>query len=529
MTDLLGTGPLVRLIVARDRVRLLAWIAGLVLLVVTTAASTKGIYPTQHDLDQIAAAAHDNPVALAFNGPDQALDTMGGQIAFQVGAFGLLMVGLMSVLLVGRATRGEEDSGRLELVRSMPVGRHAPLAAGLFVVIGADVVLGVLTTVSLLLEDQPAHGSIVFGASFTAVGLTFVGITAVTAQVSENPRVTAGTAGAVLGAAYAVRAVGDIGGGTLSWLSPLGWAQKSRPYAGETWWPLLLCVLVGVGLVWLATALAVRRDFGAGMVAPQPGPAEAAPSLGNPLGLAIRLHRGAVLWWAVSVLALGLVYGSLTASIEDFLGDNPTMEDVIAALGKASLTDSYLATSLLIIALLAAGPALQIVQRLRTEESELRAEVVLATGTSRRTWVGSHLVVALGGSALTLVLGGLGLGLAYTAVGGGLHQIPRLVGAALAYVPAVWLLTGLAVALFGLVPRWTSAGWVALTGCLVIAMFGALLDLPTWVLDLSPFQHTPAAPADALRVLPLAVLAALGAGLTAVGLSAFRARDLATS
>lgn len=529
MSDLLGTGPIVRLILRRDRLRLLAWVVGLVALVLTTAASTKGLYPTQADLDSIAAAAHDNPVALAFNGPDQALDTMGGQIAFQVGAFGLLMVGLMCLLLVGRATRGEEDSGRLELVRSMPVGRHAPLAAGLLVVAVTNVVLGVLVTATLLLEDLPTHGSIVFGASFVAVGIAFIGITAVTAQVSENPRVATGAAGAVLGAAYVLRAVGDMGDGTISWLSPLGWAQKARPYAGETWWPLLLCVVVGVAGTWLAVGLAVRRDFGAGMVAPKPGPATATPLLGSPVGLAIRLHRGAVLWWSASVLALGLVYGSLTASIEDFLGDNPSMEDVLASLGKASLTDSYLATSLLIVALLAAGPALQIVGRLRTEESELRAEVVLATGTSRARWVGSHLVVALGGSALALLLGGLGLGVAYAAVGGGAGQVLRLSGDALVYVPAIWLLTALAVALFGLVPRWTAAGWVALTGCLVIAMFGSLLDLPRWVLDLSPFQHTPAAPAATIRVLPLVALSAVTAGLLAVGFATFRRRDLVTS
>jgi ABC-2 type transport system permease protein len=527
VTDLLGTWPLVRLIVVRDRVRLLAWIAGLVLLVIVTAASTKGLYPTQADLDAIALTAHDNPVALAFNGPDQALDTIGGQVAFQVGAFGLVMVALMSLLLLGRVTRGEEDSGRLELVRSMPVGRHAPLAAGLLVVLGTNIVVGALTTVSLLLEDLPAHGSIVFGASFVAVGVIFTGLTAVTAQVSENPRVATGVAGAVLGASYAVRAVGDMSGGTLSWLSPLGWAQKSRPYAGETWWPLLLCVGVGAGLTWLATALVVRRDFGAGMVAPKPGPGRATPALGTPLGLAMRLHRGAVLWWGFAVLALGLVYGSLTANIEDFLGDNPTMEDMLAALGAASLTDSYLATSLLIMALLATGPALQIVQRLRGEEAEQRAEAVLATGTSRAAWLGSNVVMALAAGALGLALGGLGLGLTYAMTGGGAHQVPRLLGAALAYVPAVWLLTGLAVAVFGLVPRWTAAGWVVLTGCLVIGMFGALLDLPGWVLDLSPFQQTPALPAAPLRVVPLAVLTSVGIGLGATGLAAFRARDLA--
>lgn len=529
MTTLHGTAPLVRLILRRDRLRLLAWAAGLVALVVTTAASTKGLYPTQADLDAVASAAHDNPVALAFNGPDQALDTMGGQVAFQVGAFGLLMVGLMSTLLLGRLTRAEEDGGRLELVRSMPVGPHAPLAAGLLVVVGTNLVVGVAVTVALLLEDLPTVGSVTFGASFAAFGLAFVGVTAVTAQVSENPRVTTGSAGAVLGASFVLRAAGDMGDGTLSWLSPMGWAQKARPYAGEVWWPLALCAGTGVALVWVSTLLADRRDFGSGMVAPSPGPAVAAPGLRSPLGLALRLHRGVVTWWTLAAFALGLVYGSLTQSIEDFLGDNPAMEEMLAALGDASLTDSYLATSLLILALLAAGPALQIVQRLRTEETELRADVVLATGTSRPRWVASHLAVALGGGALAVVLGGLGLGLADAAVGGGARQVPRLVGAALVYVPAVWLLTGVAVALFGLVPRWTAAGWLALTGCLVVAMFGELLDLPAWVRDLSPFQHTPAAPADGLRALPLVVLSAAAVAAVTAGVASFRRRDLATA
>jgi ABC-2 type transport system permease protein len=529
VTTLRGTGPLVRLIVARDRVRLVAWIAGIVLLVITTAASTRGIYSTQADLDEAARVSRDNPAALAFNGPDQGLDTMGGQVAFQVGAFGLVMVGLMSVLLVGRLTRGEEDSGRLELVRAMPVGRHAPLAAGLGVVAGAQVLLGVLVAASLIQQDLPTTGSVVFGASFTAFGVAFVGVTAVTAQVSENPRVASGAAGGLLGASFAARAIGDIGDGTLSWLSPMGWAQKARPYAGDVWWPLLLCLGLGLGLVWLATALAVRRDFGAGFVAPTPGPPRAGSSLGSPIGLAARLHRGAIGWWGVSVLALGLTYGALADSIDEFVGDNQALQDVLAATGAASLTDSYLSTSLLIIALLAAGPAIQIVLRLRSEEAGQRAEPVLATGTSRWAWAGSHLAAALAGSGLALAAGGFGLGLAYAVVGGDWAQVPRLVAASLVYLPAVWLLAALALALFGLVPRWTVGAWLALIGCLVVGMFGVLLDLPSWLTNLSPFQQTPAVPAYPVELGPLVVLAAVGIGLAALGLVAFRSRDLATA
>lgn len=529
MRSLVGTGALVPSIVTRDRVRLLAWIAGIALLVLVTAASTKGLYATQADLDEAAAASLDNPAALAFNGPAQALDTIGGQVAFQVGAFGLVMVGLMSVLLVSRVTRGEEDSGRLELVRAMPIGQHAPLAAGLLVVAGAHLVLGILVVVSLLALDLPTAGSIVFGASFTAFGLAFAGITAVTAQVSANPRVASGTAGAVLGLAFAVRAVGDIGDGSLSWLSPMGWAQKARPYAGEQPWALLLCVGLATGLLWSARALAERRDFGAGLVADRPGPPVAPPSLSSPLGLAVRLHRAATFWWAGSVLALGLVYGSLAESIDDFVGDNEALQEMLASAGGASLTDSYLSTSLLIMALTAAGPAIQITLRLRSEETALRTEAILATGTSRLAWAASHLLAALTAGALTMLVGGLGLGAGYAATGGGATQVPRLAGAALVYVPAVWVLAGLGVALFGLAPRLTNGAWLGLVGCLVVGMFGALLDLPGWVAGISPFDHTPAMPGESFRLLPAAAVLLVATALTAAGLATFRARDLAAS
>ena len=55
----------------------------------------------------------------------QGLDTVGGQVAFQTGTFGLILMGLMSVFMLGRLTRGEEEAGRSELVRSLPVGPHS--------------------------------------------------------------------------------------------------------------------------------------------------------------------------------------------------------------------------------------------------------------------------------------------------------------------------------------------------------------------------------------------------------------------
>lgn len=152
--------------------------------------------------------------AIAFNGPAQGLDTLGGQVAFQVGAFGLVMAALMSLLMIGRLTRGEEEAGRMELLRALPVGPQAPTAAALLTVAAMNVAVGGLVTLALLAQPLPAAGSVTFGASFTLVGLVFAGIALVAAQVSENTRVVSGTAGAALGAAFALRAAGDIGDGT---------------------------------------------------------------------------------------------------------------------------------------------------------------------------------------------------------------------------------------------------------------------------------------------------------------------------
>ena len=87
-TELTGTRALTRFVVHRDRLRILIWIVSIVALVLATVASVKGLYPTSADLRQAAQASEGNAAAIAFNGPAQGLDTLGGQIAFQVGALG---------------------------------------------------------------------------------------------------------------------------------------------------------------------------------------------------------------------------------------------------------------------------------------------------------------------------------------------------------------------------------------------------------------------------------------------------------
>jgi ABC-2 type transport system permease protein len=521
-----GVGSLTGFVLRRDRVRIVVWVAAIVLLVVSTVASVKGLYPNQAELDKAARASEDNAAAIIFNGPPQRLDTVGGQVAFQTGTFGLIVMGLMSVFMLGRLTRGEEEAGRSELLRSLPVGPHTLAASALITVAAMNVVAGSLVTFALIALGLPAEGSVVFGLSFTSFGLLLAAVTLVAAQVAENTRAVYGIGGVVLGASFVLRAIGDIGDGSISWLSPIGWAQKTRPFAGEEWWPFLVVVGATALLAWLAITLSRRRDLGAGLVRPRAGRARAAPSLGDPLGLATRLQRGSLIGWSAGLLVLAVAYGSIADSINEFVEDNEALTDIVAAQGHGTLVEQYLAMSFRILALIAAGFAIQSALRIRGEETSTHAEQVLATPVSRSRFAASHLLIASCGTVVVLSLAGTAFGVSDAAVTGSTAAIWQSIVGTVTYAPAVWVLVGLAMALIGLLPRASALTWAALAICFVVGMFGQLLGLATWIENLSPFQHVPQYPADDLRALPLVVLSATAAGFTTIGFIALRHRDM---
>ncbi|MGH3424814.1 MAG: ABC transporter permease, partial [Nocardioidaceae bacterium] len=296
---------------------------------------------------------------------------------------------------------------------------------------------------------------------------------------------------------------------------------------GEIWWPALLSVGAAVVVTAIALRVLDHRDIGAGVLPSRPGPARAGAGLGGCLGLAWRLQRGSLAGWGVALLLIGLAYGSIGTDVGDLIGDSPQAAEMFAQTG-GGLVDSFYSTTALMMALIGSGYAVQAALRLRTEEAAGRVEPILATRVPRARWVASHLLVALAGSAVVVALGGLGTGLAYGLTSGDASQIARLLGASLVHVPAVWVLVGLTVALVALVPRWASLAWAALAFCFVMMMFGALLRLPGWLVDLSPFTHMPLLPVEDPAAAPLVATAIAAAVLCAIGLGGFARRDVQT-
>ena len=526
--DVVGTTRLWRLALRRDRVRIPVWAGSTAALIALSAVSVADLYTTAEQRRSYARLSQDNAAMIVQAGPGYGLDdpTNGAILMNEVGVWSFVLVAVLAIMMTTRHTRLEEETARAELIRSAPVGRHAPVAAGLLAVLAAQVAVAMVAVLALVATGYAATGAVAFGAAMVWVGMAFSAITLVAAQVASTSRACTGLALAVLGVAFVLRAVGDVSAPWLSWLSPIHWGQGMRAYADERWVVLLVPVVFSGVMLWVATRLNDRRDFGAGLLAQRPGRAEATPHLSSPLALAVRLLRGAVFGWAAGIVSLGFFYGVVADQAEQMVEDNPDMADFLTGLAGGSISDAFLATGLLVVGLLAAGFVVAAVLRMRTEESSGRVDPLRATPVSRARWAAGHLTVSLAAMVLLMSAGGLAEGVGAAVAMGDAARIGQLIAAGLAMAPAPAVLGGVAFLLCSAAPRWTLLAWAAMVASAAMGLLAGVLDAPMWVRDLSPFQHVPAMPAADFQLLPVMLLTCVAAALSIVGFVALGRRDL---
>ncbi|MEV2239286.1 anibiotic ABC transporter [Micromonospora sp. NPDC049891] len=541
MSAFTGTGRLARLALRRDRVRLAIWTLGSPLIGYALAESVASIYPDEQNRVGYAEVANTSVVARAFNGPVASTD-LGAVVVTETYLTLAVLAALLSTFAVVRHTRQNEETGRAELLGAAAVGRYALLTAALVVVVGANVLAGALLAVAFVGAGLPAAGSVAAAAAITGVGLAFTGVAAVTAQLSVTSRGANALAAATVGVAFLLRATGDVLGRRAAdgvrldsawptWLSPLGWGTQVRAFGNERWWVLALPVALLVVGVAVAYALAERRDVGAGLLAARRGPARAAAGLLSPAGLTWRLHRSALIGWAVAVAVLGLAMGLAGNEVDDMIADNPAAAEAIAQLGGGEeLVDAFLAAMLGLFALTIGAYVVQALLRVRGDESDGILEPLLATAVSRTRWLSTQVAGAVLGALTLMLLAGATTGLGYgLAAGDPVGWTVELTGAALLRLPALLVVAGVVTALFGALPRLSVAlSWTVLIVFLLLGQLGAALDLPQAALNLSPYTHVPSVPAVDVTVLPLLVLTAVAAALLATGLATFRRRDTPT-
>ncbi|WP_329119538.1 ABC transporter permease [Streptomyces sp. NBC_01465] len=520
--QLAGTGTLLRLALRRDRVMMPVWVLVLGGSFASVARSFGTLYDTDAKRDELARSMSGNSSLRALYGP-VFNDSVGGLTTWRMIGFGAALAAVMSLVIVVRHTREEEETGRQELLSSAMVGRRAPLTAALLAAAVANVALALVITAGMAGSAGSAGSALALGLTVAGVGMLFACTAAIAAQFTESARLAKGLTGAAIGAAFVLKAAGDAsstdGSSVLTWLSPLGWAENVKAYADDRWWVLLILLAAIAAEAVIAYTLAGRRDLGMSFLATRPGPAQG--RLGTAGALAWRLQRGSLYGWTAAYLVCGVVFGGITTGAADLVGDNEQAREIFERMGgQAGLTEAFLATMVNMLGLVAALYTVASVLRLHSEETAQRAEPVLANAVGRLRWAAGHLVIAFAGAAVLMLVGGAGLAIGYG------HELGPVLGACLVQLPAIWVIGGIAVLLYGALPRAAAAAWGAAGLVLALGWIGPALNVPQWLMDFSPFGHLPSLPGTAMTWTPVLLLAAMAAGLVTAGLAGLRRRDL---
>lgn len=530
---------LVRHRMRRDRIQVPIWLASLTALLLFSALALQGTFGGLEERTLLVQLAVANPAVMFIRGVPQGTDAA-AVLIFTVLAFLGVLVALMNTFLAVRHLRAEEESGRADLVAATPAARVFPALATLLYGLVVNAMLALAATGSLIIAGQEAAGSFVTGLALASVGVVFLIVGAVASELMPSGRAANGLAVGVALLAYLLRGIADAFGTVstdglnvdsawLAWLSPIGWAQQTRPFTENDLSPLLLSLATTLLLVGVVALSRSRRDTGASALASTTGRATARPSLAGPFGLAWRLQWPSILAWCVGAAAFGVLGGSLgTAVASSDLAASP-LGDRIASLSRGgdTLTEAFIAIIFTLIGIIAAGCAIQAIVRMRQEESHAGGELVLATPISRYSWAGAYLGVGVLAVVLVLAAGATASVLASLAVGAPQDSIEDSVLAALAQLPAALLILAAVAFLWSLVPR-LSAGlsWGLLALSAFLGLFGALVGLPDWTADLSPFSHSPVPSGADTDWSGGIVMVALAVPTGAAALLLFRRRDL---
>lgn len=497
-------------------------------------------YATAEQRLEYAATSAPSVIARAFGGPVQG-PTLGSIAMVELFVFTAILIAFMSTLAIVRHTRQNEELGASELIGSAIVGRYAQLTAALTVVIGLNVVVGLLLFAILTgSSDLPVSGVFGMTAGWVLIGVFFAGVAAITAQVAETTRGANGMAGGTIGAFFLLRAVGDAFGTANpdglsassswpTWLSPFGWGTLVEPFSGQRWWLLGLLAVSSLICFGVAVLILRRRDVGSGLIATRPGLATAKQWLSSPLGLAWRLQRGVLYGWLIGYIVFGLLAGFMAVEFSDLLADNEAFLEYLGSAG-GNVTDIFFSSMFNIGALIAAGYTLQALLRLRSEETNGYAESLFGAATGRIRWLLSHVTVALVGTVLLLTTFGFLAGVSFMIAGDATaSDVWRLTASTMVQIPALVAFGAFMILLFGLLPRYVlGVTWGVFVIYLLINQLGVLLKLPQWVINLSPFTHVPLAPSNDIQFLPLIWLLVAGFVMAAAGIIGFTRRDIYT-
>lgn len=527
-----GTNKLTAFIFRQYRFKILVWLIGLMGITLSVAAAYPSIYKDEQSR-QAASLTMENPAMVAMFGPgyemEDYLHSVGAMFANEMLLFTAIAVAVMSILLVGRATRGDEEDGRIEMIRALSVGRLSYASAVMIVIVSTNILLAILIGIGLALlglEGVGIEGAFLYGSILGVTGLLFGATTAVFAQLTETSRGTTMFSFMVLIIAYFIRAIGDVSSEALSWVSPLGWTVRTRVFIDNDWWPVVISLVVAIVFGVVAFYLHSIRDLGAGFIAARKGKTHASPFLQTSFGLALRLQRTNIIAWIIGLFILSSSFGAILGDLELYFADIELMQAFIEAESDYTMTEQFITLLMAIMSLISLVPAVMVVLKVKGEETKNLTENYYTRAISRTRVLGSHFLLAVVVSFIMQSLVALGLWSIGEAVMDEALSFGTTFASAYVYLPAIWVVVGLGIGLIGIIPKFTGMIWLYIVYCFIVVYLGDLLDFPKWMNSLSVFEYIPQIPSDDMNYMMMMVLTLIAVVLSIIGFIGYNRRDI---
>ncbi len=513
-----------------EKIRYLVWVAGIFSLMLV-ATHVNGQF-TAEEMKEIVILSTGEPGMRMLVSPitEEGVSEISRFVFFRFSFIFSILFAIMSVQIVTRLTRLEEDASRAELVATSGAGRYARLSSALIVAFTVNLVAAFGMMLGLVINGLEFSGSLVAGLSYAGLGIVVAAFSALAAELSGNASSATGFSAITFGAFFVLNALANVTGNVhedalgfessfLAWFTPMGWTQEVYPFDDRNLWIfaffLAAFVLVSLGAFYFVD----KRDVGRGVLADRQGREHAPVWMRRPLGLVWRLQRGAFLAWVIPVAFLGIAFGAATEDLGVNFEDHEYFGEAFA---EAAREMPFILTA--VTAMVVSFYARVALLKMRKEEASGPLENVLSTPLPRLRWMAGHVLVGMAGSVILVLTYAFtqALVIIESPADIGEHLLGGLVQAG-----PVFLIAGLIIALFGLVPRRAGAVTIALILFFILAgsFFGPILDLPNAVKNLSPFTHADFLPENA-SIAKIITLYILGGLFAAIGFLAFKRRNL---
>ncbi len=519
-------GTYLRFICRRERIMTIVWIISIASFAGLVAAIYPSLLPTQAETMQMAASMA-NPAMVAMMGPIYGMEslTQASVMTQECLIWLIITASIMNIFLVNRHTRGDEELGRLEMFRALPVGRLTGGFATILFAFLANVIISLLIAFLLIvlnIEGTTIMGALVYGFSIGMVGFVFASLTLLLAQILSTAQGVSGMSFALLGLFYILRAVGDVENNILSFISPIGLGMKVEAFYSNLIWPIITLIIEGIVISAIALIISAIRDHGTGLVPASKGRAKASRFLCCPFGFAFKLSQSTILGWGLGLFILGISYGSICPSINDFVDSNEMMQKVLQARGSSVLLDSYVSMIFSMMSMLASVPVVLSAMKIYSEEKRGRLDQILSRAVPRLKLYCSYIIIAIIESVIMQFLLAAGMFLASS----GELDLSKVLKASFNHLPALWVMIGLTVFLVGVLPKLTSLIWLVFGYSFIVVYIGSIIDFPKWMAKVTPFGNIPLLPVEDFAPLPLIILTLIAAAFTLIGLWQYKRRDI---